>query len=75
MGEAHERIGAQRPLEPRRKDRRVAAVGGGLDLPDQALFAGLRRRPRRLLSDLGLGEPLSLAEGFRRTAEWFRRRA
>ena len=28
--------------------------------------------PRRLLSDVGLGEPLSLAEGFRRTAEWFR---
>ena len=29
---------------------------------------------RRLRSDLGLGPPVSLAAGFRRTAEWFRRR-
>ncbi len=30
---------------------------------------------RRLRAELGVGEPLSLAEGFQRTAEWFRDQA
>jgi len=57
----------------------AAAVGSDLEAAHGPAKPGEQRRSSvdasRLRDELAMGEPLPLPEGFRRTADWFRRRA